>query len=183
MPARPSVRLFVAIDAGSAEAAGDRPRAPEHLTLHFLGEVLPERVPAIEERLAEIARETPGFDLELDGIGAFPNSRNPRVVWVGVKGGRAEVSALAHRIGSALGAGPAEAATATFVPHLTLFRVRSPAQRRRAAALLSGAEPPPPPRTVPIRELHLKESTLSPGGAHHRTLASWPLAGPATESK
>jgi 2'-5' RNA ligase len=62
-----------------------------------------------------------------------------------------------------------------FVPHLTLFRVRSPGQRRRAGALLAGAEPAPPPRRVAVREVHLKESTLAPGGAQHRTLARFAL--------
>ena len=173
------MRLFVAIDAGSSVPARDGTSAPEHLTLQFLGEVPSERVPTIEDRLAGVARETAEFDLVLEGIGAFPHPRNPRVVWVGVTVGRDAVSALAARIASALEILPADAARATFVPHLTLFRVRSPAQGRRAFALLSGTEPPPPPRKVHVRELHLKESTLAPGGAHHRTLASWPLAGSA----
>ena len=171
------MRLFVAIDVGLAEPSGDRSSAPEHVTLRFLGEVAPERLPDLEAKLADVARALPPFDLVLAGIGAFPNERNPRVVWIGVTEGRAEVSALAAHLATALDEGPGPARAEAFVPHLTLFRVRSPAQRRRAASLLAGTDAPPASRRVRVRAIHLKESRLAPGGARHRTLASWPLTG------
>ncbi len=178
-PLRVAVRLFVAVEVpriGTTQPERSS-GAPEHLTLRFLGEVSPERIAELQAVLAAVARETPPFDLVLEGVGAFPNSRNPRVVWVGATTGREEVSALAVRVARSIEPIVPGADRESFVPHLTLFRVRSPPQRRRAAALLDGTEPPPAPRTVRVHEICLKESTLSFEGASHRVVAAWPLTG------
>jgi RNA 2',3'-cyclic 3'-phosphodiesterase len=174
------VRLFVAIEVGSADPAGPHREAPEHLTLRFVGEVAPDRLEGIAAKLASVAAGMPPFELVLEGVGAFPSRKNPRVVWIGVSAGREEATELAGRVAAALDETAPNAPREEFVPHLTLFRVRSPGARRRAFALLEGTAPPPPRRRVEVRELHLKESTLAPEGAHHRTVGSWTLAGPRT---
>lgn len=159
----------------TAAAVGWGPAA-EHLTLRFLGEVPAERVPDISSALASAAGASSAFRLVLEGVGAFPDARRPRVVWVGATEGRREAIELAERVAESLAPITGERPREPFVPHLTLFRVRSPAERRRAEELLAGRMPPPPPRTVSVREICLKESVLDPGGARHRTLAAWPLA-------
>src|SRR5690242_13044572 len=72
---------------GSAEGAVRWVR-PEgsHLTLQFLGDVPSELVPRIEEGLREAVAGVDTFLLEVSGVGAFPNPRRPRVVWVGLTG-------------------------------------------------------------------------------------------------
>ena len=169
------MREFVAVDVGH-DAAPGRSHAAPHLTLRFLGEVAPERNPGIAASLAEVARSSPPFVLRLEGVGAFPGPSRPRVVWVGVTRGRAELQELARRVRVALEPefGPERE---EFVPHLTLFRVRSPRDHEAAGELLSGIRPAPPPREVAVGELLLKESVLGPRGADHRTLASFRLAG------
>jgi len=179
------MRLFLALEVRPV-VTGSRPEdpleAPEHLTLRFLGEVPPEQVRGIEAAMERVARTFAPFDLVLEGVGAFPSRSNPRVVWVGATQGRREVTELAARLAAELKPGGAASSREEFVPHLTLFRVRSPQLRRRAADLLSGTEPPPPPRTVPVREIYLKESTLTSEGAQHRTLAVSPLTGRSAPS-
>jgi 2'-5' RNA ligase len=172
------VREFVAVDVGRG-ATGGLARAAPHLTLRFLGEVAPERNEAISTRLGDVARQSPPFDLRLEGVGAFPDPARPRVVWVGVSTGRKEVVELARRVRAVLEVefGPDRE---EFVPHLTLFRVRSPADLAAARELLSGTRPAPPPHDVRVAELLLKESVLGPRGAVHRTVASFPLAGERT---
>ena len=171
------MREFVAVDVGEPAGAdragaGTRP----HLTLRFLGEVAPELNGRISARLEEVAREVPPFSLRLEGVGAFPSAERPRVVWVGVTGGADAVVELARRVRQALEE-LLGADREAFVPHLTLFRVRSPRDRDAAVELLSGARPPPPPRDVRVTELLLKESVLGPRGADHRTIAAFRLAG------
>lgn len=176
------MRLFVAVEVprpGEEPGTPGTPTAPEHLTLRFLGEVSSDRLPAIRAALEPVGRSTPPFDIALEGVGAFPSPVNPRVVWVGVTDGREAVSALADRVTAALDEVFPAGARERFVPHLTLFRVRSPAHRRRAADLLNGREPPPPRRTVHVGAVYLKESTLTPEGARHRTLTVFPLVGAA----
>lgn len=168
------MRLFVAVEVPSEHDRGAAP--PEHLTLAFLGEVPPERVPRVEEAVQEGVAVGAPFDLVLEGVGAFPSRERPRVVWVGATTGARELIALADRLAAALERAGFARERPAFVPHLTLFRVRSPAQHRRAVALLRGVEPPPAPRRVRVGELLLKESTLSAHGAVHRTVRSFSLA-------
>lgn len=167
------MRLFVAIDV--PPSAGGRDASPTHLTLRFLGEVPPERLDAISTALETSVRESRPYELVLEGVGAFPSPSRPRVVWVGATGGGPETLEIAARVSDALAKVGFPPERDRFVPHVTLFRVRSPAHHRRALALLSGEEPPPPPRAIAVREIVLKESTLTPRGALHRTLRTYPL--------
>lgn len=169
------MRLFLAIELTTAGPAGAS--APAHLTVKFLGEVRPDQLPAISAAVAEAVRDRPPFDLLLEGVGAFPSRDHPRVVWVGATRGATEVADVAARIATALVPLGFPRERGRFVPHLTLFRVRSPGERRRAEALLSGAEPAPPTREVRVTEVVLKESTLTPRGAIHQTRATFPLGG------
>ena len=54
-----------------------------HITLKFLGEVQPEKVEDIINKLKTIKFE--GFSVFLDSIGIFPTENYIRVVWVGIK--------------------------------------------------------------------------------------------------
>ena len=170
------MRLFVAIDVGAGFRAHDP--APTHLTLRFLGDVEPDRLEGIAEAIARAAGTGHPYDLVLQGVGAFPSPARPRVVWVGATGGGPETAEIARRVATELETVGFEHERERFVPHVTLFRVRSAALQRRALDLLSGAEAPPPSRTVHVTEIVLKESTLSPRGASHRTLRAFPLGPP-----
>jgi 2'-5' RNA ligase len=104
-----------------------------HLTLRFLGETEPERIPA----LLEGARRTmvgPPLDLWVQGGGAFP-PRRPRVLWAGVHG-QTEVlveRALAlEREVVALGWEPERY---PYTPHVTVARVKGRVPRRTVEAL------------------------------------------------
>ncbi|HUJ77567.1 MAG TPA: RNA 2',3'-cyclic phosphodiesterase [Thermoplasmata archaeon] len=174
------MRAFVAVDVPSS--ATDR-SAPTHLTLRFLGEVPPERVPFIADRLGDVARAVAPFDLTLEGVGAFPSARNPRIVWVGVTVGREAVIALAERVRASLASEGSATEEGPFVPHVTLFRVRAPAGLRAARALLDGRVPGPEPRSFRVEAVLLKESRLRPGGADHRTVAAFALGGGAVEAR
>lgn len=93
-----------------------------HFTLQFLGEVSEEIVEKISSELKKI--EFPNFDLTLKGIGAFPNLKNPRVIWVGTDkvGGDCLVE-LSKKVGSVLepfGLIPDK----PFKPHITIFRIK-----------------------------------------------------------
>jgi RNA 2',3'-cyclic 3'-phosphodiesterase len=171
------VRAFVAIEVPVTPGESSRSGAPEHLTLRFLGDIANERVGAIEQVLAPVGARVAPFDLTLEGVGAFPSAERPRVVWVGATAGAAELVRLAGRVREALAAEVAVPGEEAFVPHLTLFRVRSAFDRRRAEELLRGEVPAPPPRHVRVAEFVLKESVLTRLGATHRTVATFPLVG------
>jgi RNA 2',3'-cyclic 3'-phosphodiesterase len=95
-----------------------------HLTLQFLGEIDPAVVPRLATLLHEAAAPLPPITLRLNGLGVFPDFRNPRVIWCGLEGDLTLLSALQSRVDEAcqrVGCSPEKR---PFRPHLTLGRVR-----------------------------------------------------------
>jgi RNA 2',3'-cyclic 3'-phosphodiesterase len=170
------VRAFVAVEVGSGGERGGIAGPADHLTLVFLGEIGPDQLAAVRERLPPVGAAHAPFDLTVEGVGAFPSEDAPRVVWLGITDGRLAVERLARAVREALApivGAPAE----RFVPHVTWFRVRSPAARRAAREVLAGERLAPPPHTTRVGAFFLKESRLGPGGAQHRTIEAYPLRG------
>jgi 2'-5' RNA ligase len=99
--------------------------APEkfHITLAFLGWVVPEHVEAIREVVREAASRAKPFTLTLDKIGAFPHERKPRIVWLGAHRQGEEFRRLSRDVQTAyerLGFTFAQEAVA----HVTIARVK-----------------------------------------------------------
>lgn len=88
-------RLFIAVEipvgikealkALSRELSQARwvPSDQLHLTLRFIGDVCPDTMAAIKERLGRLS--FPPFSLTLRGTGHFPPRGTPRVLWVGIE--------------------------------------------------------------------------------------------------
>lgn len=93
-----------------------------HLTLKFLGTTPSNMVESITAAMAQAVRGHQPFILTTSAFGAFPNLRQPRVVWLGIDGAlerlRLLQSAVERHI-SPLGF-PTE--QRGFNPHLTLGR-------------------------------------------------------------
>lgn len=106
-----------------------------HLTLKFLGEVPARRADDII-RGVEAAVDGHGpLALEATGLGCFPNTRRPRVVWVGLAGDVAALGALQRAVEQALGPLGFPPEKRGFNPHLTLGRVRRDARSADTRAL------------------------------------------------
>lgn len=94
-----------------------------HITLFFLGDINPKTCEALVKRMPEMVAGVAPFALNLDGLGAFPNLRKPRVIWVGVKEGSREIIKVYRRVLSVM-----ESLGFTqekkFSPHVTVGRVR-----------------------------------------------------------
>jgi RNA 2',3'-cyclic 3'-phosphodiesterase len=95
-----------------------------HLTLKFLGEIPEPKVPEIISSLTGAASGSGKFRLEVAGVGAFPNPRNARVVWIGVSGDIEKLTGLQAAIEDAMVRLGMEREERKFTPHLTLGRIR-----------------------------------------------------------
>jgi 2'-5' RNA ligase len=150
--------------------------APEsiHLTLHFLGAVLEERVGGIEAAVAEAAAGARALFLEVKGAGGFPNARRPRVLWAGVVGDVQPLAALVVDLGRRLAPLGFPAEDRPFSPHLTLGRARD---SRGAAGLAGGLAKLSAQEGVSWRaaDICLIRSVLSPAGAKYEILSRAPL--------
>jgi RNA 2',3'-cyclic 3'-phosphodiesterase len=174
------VRAFVAVtipEEASSEGETPKGASPEHLTLRFLGEVDEATVDQLTRRLGPVVAGCSSFEFVVDGVGVFPRADRPRVVWRGVTRGAGDLEALARLVREVVESVGLAPDRTPFVPHVTLFRVRSARDRERAVRLLRSAEETPAPVVVSVRSVDLVESRLEPRGAIHRIVARFPLDG------
>lgn len=147
-----------------------------HLTVRFIGHVDDLQVPTIRDALAPAIPVEP-FELHVDGIGTFPPTGSPRVIWAGLTLGTPFVLDVERHVTARLqvvGIAPEERA---YSPHLTLGRVREPAGLH-AARLLDGL-PSPVLGSTRVSACTLFESRLSPKGPTYVALQRTVLGGPA----
>lgn len=187
------VRTFVAIELGGGMAerlaevqnllrrqiSGVRWVHPSsiHLTLKFLGVVAVQRVSEIEAAVARAAVEARSFQVDFQGLGCFPNTRSPSVIWVGVGGELEPLRRLQGRVEEELeGIGFAREDRA-FSPHLTLGRVAKTAvgAERRSLGDVVAKAPVERLGEIQVEAISLMRSQLTPSGALHSRLALCPF--------
>jgi 2'-5' RNA ligase len=93
-----------------------------HLTLKFLGDVSLANLDLLQEMLLNELKAFHPFEFSVGGIGAFPNTRQPRVLWVGIQA-PPEMLALQSVIEIKLEKLGYSREERPFSPHLTLGRV------------------------------------------------------------
>jgi RNA 2',3'-cyclic 3'-phosphodiesterase len=105
--------------------------APEdwHITLRFLGQVESVVYERFLHGLGGLGAVEP-FRLGLDGLGAFPSPRRATVVWAGVGPGAQDLETLNEVCEDSARAAGLQPEDRPFHPHLTLSRVRPPADVR-----------------------------------------------------
>lgn len=148
-----------------------------HLTLKFLGNVAASHVDFLEQMLTQAADAHTPFDLQIGGIGSFPNSKLPRVLWAGIHA-PAELAALQKSIESGAARLGYEADNRPFSPHLTLGRVRQhidPSNLQRVRAALEGIQIGNI-GAARIDRVHLFRSELRRDGSVYTKLFSAPLS-------
>jgi len=96
-----------------------------HLTLKFFGNIEESRVDSITRSIEPFVAGTPHFSLEVRGMGAFPNIRNPRVIWLGLIDEKQVLMPLQKQLESTLETIGFPVEDRPFRPHLTLGRVNS----------------------------------------------------------
>lgn len=135
-----------------------------HYTLRFLGEVGEDGARRAAEAATEAAARSRGFSAALGGLGAFPDPRRARVIWIGMSEGGENLVTLAHDLDRALARRGFGAPDKPFSPHLTLGRVRTPGRDWTAtlAAASAGADAP---AGFEVDRLCVVESRLDPRGS------------------
>ena len=148
-----------------------------HLTLKFLGDTAVSHLDFLKQMLVREAELHSPFEMQVGGVGCFPNQRNPRVLWIGIHA-PSDLTALQRGIeAGALRLGYKPEAR-PFSPHLTIGRVRESAsltELQKIRIALSAVQP----GNVAIAKVdavHLFKSDLQPGGSVYTKLFSIPLS-------
>ena len=149
-----------------------------HLTLKFLGNILPAQVDEIGAAAAQVVVNEPPITLGAAGLGAFPSHSKPRVIWVGLRGEverLAKIQAGLEKTLAPLGFAPEGRG---FRPHLTIGRVKD---RHHLQALIEAMSTLELPEfnSFDADEIILYKSDLRPTGAIYTKLHRMPLAAPA----
>jgi len=143
-----------------------------HFTIKFLGEIPESAVSEIDRRVRAVPLHR--MEVSVRGLGAFPDSRRPRVVWAGVARGDLPGFAEAGRRVIEATEGVGESDERDYHPHITLARVRSPRNQEALTALIRECSGREFGRT-PITSLKLKSSTLTPRGPTYRDVSVYEL--------
>ncbi len=145
-----------------------------HLTLVFLGETKPEQMTNLTAALKMGIQGYCSFELEMGGLGAFPNMKKPNALFMNVLQGRDEVVDLFEKM-----AGPLEKAgfpreNRKFSPHVTLGRVREEGADPTGWERVQKAAPASLGSFV-VKEIKLIESKLTPRGSIYTNVEVFPL--------
>ncbi len=147
-----------------------------HLSLKFFGELSEWAPAALSALLAPVGLAHQPLELRVGGLGAFPNLRAPRVVWMGVQHDP-RLELLHHDVEGACDAGGYGLDARAFRPHITIARVRDGMKSADARALASAARAVRYAGTHRVAALSIVESVLEPGGPRYTQVASIPLGG------
>ncbi len=143
-----------------------------HLTLKFLGNIPSKQITEITEAIGKAGQGISRFHLEISGLGAFPSLKQARVLWIGIGGEVDRLSMLQQNIESALTTLGFPKEERSFVPHLTLARVKqgaSPLERTGFGELVD-ATSFEDKYHVEVEAISLMRSQLTPAGAIYTRL-------------
>ena len=144
-----------------------------HLTLKFLGDIPSANVEVLTQMIHAQADSFNCFDIHLTGIGSFPSSKRPRVIYIGIHA-PAALEAFQRKMESAtrrLGYNPEERA---FAPHLTIGRVRQHVSADDRLKICRALEESTIDSlgTARVNSVHLYKSDLKPAGPLYTKLFS-----------
>jgi RNA 2',3'-cyclic 3'-phosphodiesterase len=185
------IRLFIAVDTPAAvkremvllrddlarRARDVRWEAAEklHCTLRFLENVERSRLPSIEQQVESASSGIPPLSLNYSGIGFFPDSIRPRIIWIGIRESGGELARLQERVsGGLLSLGFLPEAR-PFHPHVTLGRAGAGRTSRVLIDIAKTRTFDHPPVIVPAVEI--MQSMLRSRGSEYVVLRSIPLTG------
>lgn len=178
------MRLFVALDLPDsiktlveplqrADLAHARWTIPDnwHITLHFIGET--EQYAAIQAALQSVVAEA--FEMKLQGIGTFPETGQPRILWSGINAPD-DLQQLHQNVGAALQTTGYQPEARPYNPHLTLARFKkdkpSPEQFEAYFDTHRTFQTP----IFQITHFTLYESQFTDGGVRYHPREYYPLA-------
>ena len=147
-----------------------------HLTLKFFGATDSQRLPTLQESLADECAHHAAFEFSVGGFGVFPSQHRPHVLWVGVQA-PPQLATLQQNLEQALTRSGFPAERQPFSPHITLGRVREPIGSISLNTLRVGLQAIHIGGlgAAPVNFIHLYRSDLQPGGPSYTLLFKAPL--------
>jgi 2'-5' RNA ligase len=139
-----------------------------HITLSFLGDTPSEKVDQLQKLIDDAFCEVSAFKANLEGVGVFPNRRDPNVLWLGLNSLQLIIPAY-EQLGKLLLKNDFSFDQKPLKPHLTIARMKYLADKAIIDTLVKDYG-----QTVfdqvKIDRVVLFESLLTPQGPIYKTL-------------
>jgi len=139
-----------------------------HITLFFLGSTEESAVSMLEQLIEESFSKIQAYQTELCGVGVFPNTLNPKVLWLGLENLEPLMSAYS-KLGESLQQNGFSFDQKPLKPHLTIARVKRTDNPSAFQSLLSEYQ-----ETVfdqiNMSKVVLFESITTPAGPIYKSL-------------
>lgn len=145
-----------------------------HVTLKFLGEVPEEKINEVFSATGKALEGAKKFTMSLKGMGAFPDFRRPRVIWIGAGSGEKELSYLANRIEEEMEKIGFPKEDRKFSAHFTIGRVKSPKNIEKLMELVKLSDFQT--EEIEVNEVVVMKSQLHPAGAIYTPLKKMQLS-------
>jgi 2'-5' RNA ligase len=145
-----------------------------HLTMKFLGDVPASTITEIVHAVTQGSEGVKPFTISFSGLGCFPSSSRPSVIWVGVEGDTGTLMRLQTAVEDSLSVLGYAAEKRRYTPHLTLGRVArdvAASERRRLGDMI-GEHIVGSLGEMQVCDVCLVKSELSPSGARYTRLAA-----------
>jgi 2'-5' RNA ligase len=136
-----------------------------HLTIKFLGNLSTDQLQEVFDGMEIAQKRFPEmFSVDVEGTGAFPSLRRPRVLWVGIKGEQMEkLRSLQGLIDSSLQKMGFPSENRKYSPHLTVARIKDGKQLGNLLERFSSY--PFQSTKLPVDKISVMRSDLKPNGA------------------
>ncbi len=144
-----------------------------HLTLKFLGETNEKKIDKIKAILKLTAEGKKSFPVSLSSIGTFPNLDFPRIIWLGIDKGTAQIKELVEELEERIAKIGIPKEKRPFSSHITIGRIKSADKKelliealKNTSALLEKSPLP----EFPADKITFFKSTLTPKGPIYEIL-------------
>jgi len=141
-----------------------------HITVRFLGDITPATAEKIFTEMQQVQFTL--FNVQIKGLGAFPDLRYPRVVWAGITEGADQLRIVFNQLEPRLRSLGFAPDPKGFSPHLTIARVKTGINKAQLSDFIAenanydfG--------TIKAECLRLKRSDLTPRGPVYSTLKQY----------
>ena len=188
------IRVFVAVDL-SQEARKELARSLDrlaakrwpvrwepveklHLTLSFLGWVKEDKLEAILGCVENGVQTISPFTIRLGKLGVFPNTLQPRIVWLGIKGDQPALVRLRRLVAENLITAGFSDEKRPWNPHLTIGRMKKESSFRSKKELgrqLQKLELSEFEALTLVDRIVIYRSILKPSGSKYVRLSEIPL--------
>jgi len=138
-----------------------------HFTIRFFGDTPMGRIEEMRNCLGRI--KIAPFEIKIQGVGAFPNRRRPRVIWIGVTENAQQIIDLKLRADELLTEIGYKMEKEKFTPHATIARVRNVKDPNLITQNLEELTVKPI-GNMTVKSLSMKKSTLTSSGSIYETL-------------